>query len=167
MIPSERVSAVMARVVESFTEAVVQWAEGSREESVRRSPPSLTWRRQAAGPARAAQLHDRAQVFQRAILGRRQGYRVTIAGVDWPQVDRLFEALVRALEHEAAGAWEYVGDQPDEAGLTTTGEALAVDLLLLCHVAEAPPATVEITTSSVRRNNAAASGDGSLEHGDP
>jgi hypothetical protein len=165
MTTSERIAAVMARVA-AEVEGVTS-SEGSREWETHRAPPCVLWKRTSAGPDEAGQLHDRAHPFQRAILGRSQSYAVKVWGTDWPEVDRLFEALVRALEHEAAGAWRYLGDVAMDVGQVTHGEVTIVTLSLRAHVPEAAPTTAEITTARVRRSATAAPDDGALEPGDP
>lgn len=165
MTLSDRIAAVMARV--SADVAGTTFAEGAREEATHRAPPFVLWKRTRATAVGAAQLDDLATPYARAITGKAQGFQVRLWGADWPAVDALFEALVRALEHEAAGAWSYQGDTALDVGATAHGEAIVVDLTLRAHVAEAASATVVLTSAHVRRSTAAASGDGALEPGDP
>lgn len=162
---SERVAAIMARVTAEVPTA--QWAETSRERVGTVSPPHILWERRNGSPVRAGQLHSRATPYQRAVLGRGQGYAVTVHGNDWPQVDALRAALDRACEAEAAGAWAFVGDRATDASLITAGEAVTVDLVLSAHTPEPEPVTVEITSARIRRNPSAAPNDGVLEPGDP
>lgn len=162
---SERIAAVMVRVTADVPGTT--WSEGSREWETNGSPPRVLWKRTNATNAPAAQLHDRTADFQRAIVGKAQSYSVKLWGVDWPQVDALFAALVRALEFESAGAWSYQGDAPNDAATLDKGEATVATFTLRGHVAEAAPVTVTLSSARVRRTAAATSGDGVLEPGDP
>lgn len=158
------IAAVMARVVTDVPGTT--WAEGERELSRHQAPPSVVWRRIAATPGRAAQRDDAIRSYDRAILGLDQQYAVRVWGVDLAQLDALRVALVRALEHEAAGQYEYQGDTQADVGVLSLGEAVVARIVLGCHVPSRPVTTVAVTTASVARNPAAASDDGILTPGD-
>lgn len=165
MTLSALLSAIMARVVVDVPGTT--WAEGERELDAHRAPPSAVWRRLAARPRGAALRHDAVASHDRAILGLAQGYDVRLWGENTEQLDALRVALVRALEDEAAGQYEYEGDTQVPVGVATLGEATTARLTLGCHVPSRPVTTVVVGSVLLSHNPAAASGDGLIESGDP
>lgn len=160
-------------ILAAVREAVVRdlpgtaWGEGEREMDANGAPPSVVWRRVYARPRPAAQRHGQVRSVDRALLGLAQSYDVRIWGADAAQLDALRVALVRALEDVAPGQYEYEGDTQTSVGVATAGEQTLARVSLACHVPSRPAASVVVGSARVARNPAAATGDGTLEPGDP
>lgn len=162
---TELVADAMALVVDDVPGTT--WAEGGREIDANRSAPAVVWCRVGSRPRPAALRHDQVRSFDRALLGLAQSYEVRLWGANADQLDALRVALVRALEDVAAGQYEYEGDTQAAVGVATYGEALVARISLACHVPSRPAASVVVGSARVARNPAAATGDGTLEPGDP
>lgn len=158
----DRIHAVMARVAVEVPGTST--AIGADAETEHGAPPHATWVPREHARTVAAQGEES---FARAILARAQTYTVRLWGADAGVVESLFDALVRACEAEASGAWQYQGGSWETPSATDLGEQMLVTLVLVGHVAERPSTTDVIISATVRRSTGAASGDGVLEPGEP
>lgn len=139
---------------------------GWRDDGAQAAPPRIDWRPTRHAPERAYQGGSRADPFERAIVGRAQTFELRIWGNDLAQVESLFDAVVRAMEAEAAGAWSYTGGDWARTGAMTCGEAMSCAVTLGAHVVAAPAALVTITGASLAPPTSVP-GDGQLEPGEP
>lgn len=158
------IGALMARVVTEVPGAT--HGVGWREDGAQAAPPRIDWRPTRHAYERPYQGGSRADGMQRAILGRAQTFELRLWGDDVDQVELLFDALVRACEAEAAGAWSYVGGDWARTGAMTCGEAMLCTITLGAHVLDAPPALVTVTQRSLSPPTSTP-GDGLLQYGEP
>jgi len=159
-----RIEAVMARVAVEVP--AVTYALGWRDDGAQAAPPRIDWRPTRHGPEKAFQGGSRADGFTRAIVGRAQTWELRLWGDNVAAVETLFDALVRALEAEAAGAWSYVGGDWARTGAMTCGEAMTCAVTLGAHTFAATPALVTFTRAALSAPTSTP-GDGLLEPGEP
>lgn len=161
-----RVGAINTRIVAAVPGTAL--AVGHREADANGDAPRVAWLPLNHERAEGAQRRpSAAQPFERAIVGVSQLLEVRLWGVDVDQCETLFEALVRACEIEAPGAWAYLGGTWAEVGVTTRGEGKIVRLTLKGFVTGAPVQTMVVTGGALQSTPGAVSGDGSLSLGDP
>lgn len=140
-------------------------ALGWREEGAQSAPPRVEWRPTRHAYEHAFQGGSRADPHQRAIQGRAQTFELRLWGNDIAQVEALFDAVVRACEAEAAGAWSYVGGDWARTDAMTCGEAMLCAITLGAHVLDAAPSLVTITGASIA-SPTSTPGDGLLQLGE-
>jgi len=93
---------------------------------------------------------------------------VRLWGATTEDVETIFDALVRALEAEASGAWSYSGGDWARAGALSHGEAMTCTITLGAHVIETPSALVTITSARPAPSlSPSAPGDGEISLGEP
>jgi len=160
---SALIAAIMVRVVAAVagTTHTVGW----RDADTHGAWPRVEWRptrHRYEAPYRGG---SRADGLAPAIVGRAQAFEVVLWGQDVAQAEALFDALVRACEAEAAGAWSYDGGDWARVGAVTAGESMLCTITLGAHVLETAPSTVTITGAALAPATSTP-GDGALELGE-